>query len=159
MNAEPSQQLLEQLKDIHSAGEPGWWPPAPGWWFLALILLIVLVFVLKKLLGLWAARRRRQGWLHALEHLNHKWDPEKDPQEYLAGLNLLFRAIAVKAFPGTACGRLQGKEWVSFIASLMPERHAFECLDALATGPYEAAPEFDVEKLNESARIWVKLYG
>lgn len=158
MNAEGS-QLIEQLQDIHSAGQPGWWPPAPGWWVLALVLLLLLAFMLRKVINWLLVRRRRKGWLHALEQLNSKYDPSQQPQDYLAGLNLMFRAVAVKAFPGTACGRLQGREWVNFIKSLMPEQQSGESLDALASGPYEPTPTFNVSKLNEHARTWVKLYG
>jgi hypothetical protein len=158
MNPEAS-PLLAQLQDIHSAGQPGWWPPAPGWWVLAFILLLALVFLLRKFLGWLSVRRRRKGWLRLLEELNRDHDPMSQPHDYLAGLNRLFRAVAVKAFPNTACARLQGEEWVAFISALMPENRAGECLHALASGPYEAAPRFEAPALNESARVWVKLYG
>jgi hypothetical protein len=158
MNPEDS-PLLAQLQDIHSAGQPGWWPPAPGWWVLALIGLLVILFALRKLFAWLAVRRRRKAWLHVLEKLNRDHDPLQHPHEYLAGLNRLFRAIAVKAFPGTACARLQGEEWVAFITALMPERSAPGCLAALASGPYEPLPGVEAAKLNESARTWVSLYG
>jgi hypothetical protein len=151
--------LLAQLRDIHSAGQPGWWPPAPGWWVLAFILLLVLALLLRRIVSWQAVRRRRKAWLHALEELNREHDPVQQPREYLAGLNRLFRAIAVKAFPGTACARLQGEEWVAFIASLMPEQDAGDCLGALASGPYEPLPRVEASLLNESARTWVSLYG
>ena len=35
-----NEQLLSQLRDIHAAAEPGWWPPAPGWWVVALLLAV-----------------------------------------------------------------------------------------------------------------------
>jgi len=157
MNADGS-ALLAQLQDIHSAGQPGWWPPAPGWWVLAIILLLVLAFVLRKLTGWLSVRRRRKAWLRALEDLNREYDPAQHPHEYLAGLNRLFRAVAVKAFPGTACARLQGEEWVAFIASLMPEGSA-DKMGALASGPYEPLPSFEAASLNAGASTWVNLYG
>ena len=158
MNADGS-ALLAQLQDIHSAGQPLWWPPAPGWWVLALILLLVLAFVLRKWVGWLSVHRRRKAWLCALEDLNRQYDPVQQPHEYLAGLNRLFRAVAVKAFPGTACARLQGEEWVAFIASLMPEKHSADKLGALASGPYEPLPHFEAAALNASASTWVNLYG
>jgi hypothetical protein len=158
MNADGS-QLLEQLRDIHSAGQPGWWPPAPGWWVLAFIFLLVLGLLLRKFLHWLSIRRRRQTWLRELEALNREHDPSQHPREYLAGLNRLFRAVAVRAFPGTACGRLQGEPWVAWIKALLPERADSDSLNALASGPYEPAPGFDALTLNEMARTWVKLYG
>ncbi len=158
MNADGS-ALLTQLQDIHSAGQPGWWPPAPGWWVLAIILLLVLAFVLRKTVRWLSVRRRRKAWLSALEDLNREYDPVQQPHEYLAGLNRLFRAVAVKAFPGTACARLQGEQWVAFIAALMPGQDAGENLGALASGPYEPLPSFEAASLNASASTWVNLYG
>jgi hypothetical protein len=158
MQAESS-PLLEQLQDIHGAGQPGWWPPAAGWWFLALILLLVVLLLLWKLALLMSVRRRRRAWLKALEELNADHEPSQSPRDYLAAMNRLFRAVAVKAFPGTACARLQGKEWVAFITSLMPEGSANDCLGALNSGPYEPTPSFDAGMLNERARTWVRLYG
>ena len=158
MNTDGS-ALLAQLQDIHSAGQPGWWPPAPGWWVLAIILLLLLALVLRKTVRWLCVRRRRKAWLRALEDLNRDYDPVQQPHEYLAGLNRLFRAVAVKAFPGTACARLQGEQWVAFIAALMPGQEADENLGALASGPYEPLPRFEASSLNASASTWVKLYG
>jgi len=157
MNADSS-QLLAQLQDIHGAGQPGWWPPAPGWWVLGLVLLALLVLALRKAAAHVAVRRRRKAWLLALDALGREHDPSLNPHDYLAGLNRLFRAVAIRAFPGTACTRLQGEEWVAFIVSLMPET-GDDGLAALAFGPYEPAPRFDPAALNERARTWVKLYG
>ena len=151
MQAESS-PLLEQLQDIHGAGQP-------GWWFLALVLLLVLLLLLRKAAILMSARRRRQAWLKALEELSTDHEPSQSPRDYLAAMNRLFRAVAVKAFPETACARLQGREWVAFITSLMPEGSSNDCLAALNSGPYEPTPRFDARMLNERARTWVKLYG
>jgi len=158
MHAENS-ALLAQLQDIHSAGQPGWWPPAPGWWVLAIIMLLVFAFVLRRTVNWLSVRRRRKEWLRALEDLNRQYDPVQHPHEYLAGLNRLFRAVAVKAFPETACARLQGEEWVAFIVSLMPGQDSAVKLGALATGPYESLPNFEASSLNASASTWVNLYG
>ena len=106
MNTQGS-PLLAQLADIHGAAQPGWWPPAPGWWLLGLILLALLALALRKALARLAVRRRRKAWIGALEALSREHDPARQPREYLAGLNCLFRAVALRAFPGAACARLQ----------------------------------------------------
>jgi len=152
-------ELLAQLRDIHGAAEPGFWPPAPGWWLLAVLAALGAFFLLRALARKWAARRRRRAWMEALEAVERQWDPDRQPHDYLAGLNRLFRAVALKAFPDTRCGRLQGEEWVAFIHAMLPEGKAAPCLAALAQGPYEPTPEFDAPALREQARIWVNLYG
>lgn len=152
-------QLLAQLRDIHGAADPGWWPPAPGWWALALLLLLGLALALRALARKVAVLRRRRRWLRALDALEREWQPAQRPHDYLAGLNRLFRAVALKAFPGAGCARLQGQQWVAFIRARLPEGAAAPSLDALARGPYEPAPEFDAPALREQARAWVRRHG
>jgi len=152
-------QLLAQLRDIHAAGDPGWWPPAPGWWVLALLLSLALFFSARLAGRKLAARKRRVRLLAALDALKREFDPVQDAHRYLSGLNRLFRAVALKAFPGTACASLQGEAWVRFIVSWMPEKSESSSLAALARGPYEPGPEFDAGALDEHARTWVRLYG
>jgi len=158
MNNDPS-QLLAQLRDIHGVASPLWWPPAIGWWLVALVLLFLMFLAARLLLLKLTARRRRLEWLRALDAIGRELDPQRDAHQYLAGLNRLFRAVALKAFPGTACAGLQGEEWVIFINSLLPENTDDSSLSVLARGPYEPVPNFDVQSLDEHARTWVRLYG
>ena len=152
-------QPLAQLADIHAAAEPSWWPPAPGWWLLALLGLVLLGLLARAGLRRLADARRRRAWLRALDELGAQHDPERDPQAWLAGLNRLFRAVALRAFPGTACARLEGEHWVAFIAGLLPEDADPEPLRALAQGPYEPRPRYDAAALRELAAAWVKRHG
>jgi len=154
-----SAQLLSQLRDIHGVAAPAWWPPAPGWWLLAALVVLGLYLLARAGWRRLLARRRRHAWLQALAAVDRQWDPHSQPQEYLAGMNRLFRAVALKAFPDSACGRLQGDEWVAFIRSQLPEGATPSCLAALASGPYEPLPEFDAPALREQARAWVNLHG
>lgn len=103
--------------------------------------------------------RRRRKLLGALDDMARAIDPVQQPHEYLSRLNRLFRVVALRAFPDTACVRLQGVEWVRFIQSLLPQDTRAECLRALASGPYEPKPEFDARELHVLARIWVRKYG
>lgn len=152
-------QALAQLADIHGAAEPSWWPLAPGWWILGALLLAACFLGLRAVARKLAVRRRRQAWFRVLDGLPAQHDPFTDPHGYLAALNRLFRAVALRAFPGTGCARLEGEAWVSFLAGLMPEAEAAEGLDVLARGPYEPLPEFDAAVLDRLARSWVAHYG
>lgn len=157
--AEELQHQLAQLADIHGAAEPTWWPPAPGWWMLAGVVLVVLLVLARHLAARLALRRRRRAWLAELDALRRRHDPRQAPQEYLAGMNRLFRAVAMRAFPGTACARLEGEAWVAFLSGHMPEEEALEPLRVLARGPYEAVPSFDDAALQRLAATWVERHG
>jgi hypothetical protein len=154
-----SNNLLSQLRDIHAAADPGWWPPAPGWWVLALLVLALVAWMLRYGYRRWMVMRRRRKLLSALEDMARAIDPLQQPHEYLSRLNRLFRVVALRAFPNTACVRLQGIEWVRFIQSLLPQNVHAEGLSALASGPYQPKPEFDAGELHALARIWVGKYG
>lgn len=156
---EADADLLSQLRDIHGAVDPGWWPPAPGWWLVGVLVLALLAFLLRMAYRHWLVLRRRRRLLSALEDINRELDPKRQPHEYLARLNRLFRVVALRAFPGTACARLQGDEWVRFITGLLPGSAADESLTALAEGPYAPAPTFDAAGLQTLARLWVQKYG
>ena len=153
------QHQLAQLADIHGAAEPQWWPPAPGWWLLAGIVLVGLLILARRFALRLAERRRRHAWLAELDALRERHDPARAPHDYLAGLNRLFRAVALRAFPDEACARLEGEEWVAFIAGRMPAEAALESLGVLARGPYEPAPSFDDAALQRLAAAWVKRHG
>ncbi len=154
-----SASLLDQLHDIHTVGEPGWWPPAPGWWLVAALTLLGLFFIVRLALRKFSDLRRRRAWLRALDEIRNRWDPQQQPRDYLAALNRLFRAVALRAFPQSGCARMQGDEWVAFIRQALPDGADTQCLSALCQGPYEPLPRFDAPALQEQARTWVKRYG
>jgi len=158
MSGEHSQQLA-QLADIHAAAEPGLWPPAPGWWLLAMVLLVILFLIIRLARKKLIIRRRRRAWLGELDTIAANFDPDSRPHDYLAAVNRLFRAVALRAFPGTACAKLEGEDWVAFVTGLMPEDEAVGELAVLARGPYAPAPDFDAAALERLASAWVKHYG
>jgi hypothetical protein len=123
------------------------------------MLLVGLFLALRFLYGKWLVIRRRRQLLSELNDITDGLDPQENPHEYLARMNRFFRAIALRAFPGTACARLQGAEWVTFIRSLLPDGLPSEGLSALASGPYQPVPEFDPGSLHKLARSWVSKYG
>lgn len=126
---------------------------------MAVLLVLVLIYAARVLGRKLAARRRQRALLAALDDLKRQFDPKNQAHEYLSGLNRLFRAVALKAFPGTACASLQGEAWVDFLVSLLPEKAETSSLAVLAHGPYDPAPEFDAGALDQHIRTWVRLYG
>ena len=46
-----SEELLEQLADIHLPLEISYWPPAPGWWVLGFLCFLGIVYLIKTYLS------------------------------------------------------------------------------------------------------------
>ena len=151
--------LLTQLRDIHAAPAVSWWPPAPGWWVLALLLLILLLWLGRRLLARIRVHQRRRQMLAWVDHLNANIDPQRDPQAYLSTLNRIFKLVALRAFPEQQCAALAGQDWADFLVANMPNSHSAGSLNVLASGPYEAAPQFDPDTLSELTRDWIKQHG
>lgn len=150
--------LLAQLKDIHAAAPVSWWPPAPGWWILAFLLLAMLVWVGRILLGRYRVRQRRIQMLGWVDHLNASIDPQKDPHSYLSTINRIFKVVALRAFPTQQCAAMAGNEWSEFLQQQLKGEQR-EALSVLATGPYKPAPDFDPATISELARVWIKQHG
>lgn len=126
---------------------------------LSALLLLVCYLLLRAAGRKLAENRRRKAWLHELDGLAGRYDPSGDPHGYLAALNRLFRAVALRAFPGSGCARLEGEAWVSFLSGLLPEGESVDSLAVLAYGPYEPLPAFDAATLDRLARTWVNSHG
>lgn len=151
--------LLAQLRDIHAAADAPWWPPAPGWWMLFLLLALLLIFVTRYFSARRKARLRRKQMLGWIDNLNVLVDPVEQPQAYLAGLNRVFKVVALKAFPAENCAALSGAAWVAFLRGKLADQRATESLQALASGPFDPHPEFDAEAICALGRDWIKRYG
>lgn len=152
----PNAELLAQLRDIQTAPPAPFWPPAPGWWLLAALALLFLLWLARRGLQAWRVRRRRAHWIDQLRAVRAAHDPGTAPAHYLAGVNRLLKVAAMGAFPGQGFGGLQGEAWVQFLA---PSNPGDTPLAALANGPYEAAPDFDVDALEQAARDWLQRHG
>ncbi|MGA9573674.1 MAG: DUF4381 family protein [Lysobacterales bacterium] len=151
--------LLSQLKDIHSAAPAPWWPPAPGWWVLALLVLVLLGWLLRRALARLRVQRRRKQMLGWIDHLNANVDPQRDPQTYISTLNRIFKLVALRAFPERQCAVMNGQDWTDFLIENMAGLPSAELLKALATGPYDPASNFDPERLSQLTRHWIRRHG
>jgi len=151
--------LASQLRDIHVAPAVPWWPPAPGWWVLALLLLGVLVWLVRRVLARYRVRQRRKQMLGWVDHLNVTIDPRREPQAYLSTLNRIFKVVALRAFPGQHCAAMAGQDWADFLATEMKNSQSKDSLKVLASGPYDPAPQFDPEIMSTLTRHWIRQHG
>lgn len=149
---------LEQLRDIHAAPEPPFWPPAPGWWILAGIALVVLILMTHRGVGRWRIHRRRRALVARLEGLAARHDPDTEPAAWLAAVNRLLKWVAVRAFPDQSAG-LTGDDWSRFLAARLGSGDDDARFAPLADGPYRPRPEFDPEAVLDAARRWILTHG
>ena len=140
-----------QLRDIHVAADPSWWPPAPGWWLLAMVLILMLMAGWRASRN-WRARRRlRRAALSELDGVHAQWAANQQAGMLLAAVSVLLRRVARAHAPHVVA--LSGEEWLSWLDQLSSS-DAFTHGDGriLASGPFQAAPEFDPDALLRCVR-------
>lgn len=155
----PDTDLLAQLRDIQSAPEVPFWPPAPGWWLLTALAMAVLFWGWRRWMAFRAVRKRRRQLLAALESETAVLDPEKQPQDYLSVINRLLKITALRRFPEQACGKLRGQEWSRFLAAHAPDHIDSKVFSVLEAGPYQRRTGFDADALKGAAHAWLRRHG
>ncbi len=145
-----------QLRDIHLATEPGWWPPAPGWWLLAVLLLILLVWTTRFALRRYRLYRQRQQLLAMLDALTQQ--PGDVTPKAISELSILLRRLALMRFPRQQVAALTGSEWLRFLDNSGGDGQFSDGPgQVLATGPYQPTLPADVNLAALSAlmREWI----
>jgi hypothetical protein len=157
-----SQELLEQLADIHLPQAVSFWPLAPGWWVLALIVLVLAILVGRRL---HAQLEQRRICEHALAELAHCYqqfkasaasDLDKQRLRFINEFNSVIRRVALVHFPQANVASLSGKEWVDFIrkkgdSSLLND----ELAAALSYGRFQTRCYVDPDALDALGRAWI----
>ncbi len=148
------------LRDIHLPDTLSWWPPAPGWVGLAVLALTGV------LLALWLRWRhqrrvcsvRYQGGM-LLAGIRSRYASHGDRQRLLRELSAFMRRIAITVCARVEVSALTGTDWLRFLDQADAGRQRFSSGEGriLATGPYQAASEFDVNGLFLLVEDW--LYG
>ncbi len=151
-------EVLQQLKDIHPAPEPGFWPPAPGWWLLALLVLATLWWSWHR----WQAwRRARAPWRVArseLAGIRARWQAEQNDRWLLRAVSELLRRVA-RHCHGPDKASLDGVAWLQWLDAALPAaQRGFENGPGrvLARGLYQPRPEVDAEALLQLVEHWLR---
>jgi hypothetical protein len=152
----PTATATLDLRDIHAAAAPTFWPPAPGWWVLALLLIAVLVVS-----ALWLVRRYRlyrlKGYImDEIESLSAC--SKENTEEFTAHLSMLLRRIALRRYSRERVAPLTGSDWLRFLDETGGNgdfEHGVGQI--LEVGPYRPqTSELPAEELLALARRWAK---
>jgi hypothetical protein len=153
----PAAAAALDLRDIHAAPPPTFWPPAPGWWLLAAVLLVLLV-----VLTLWALRRYRvyrqnRQIMNELERLTNCYSKD-NISGYMTKISTLLRRVALRRYARTRVASLTGADWLRFLDETGGDG-GFEkgVGQVLEVGPYQSrSSDVPVEALLGLVRQWVK---
>ena len=144
------------LRDIHAAAAPAFWPPAPGWWVLTVILIAILAMA-----TLWCFRHYRlyRLKLQVMDEIETLSDcSTSDTEEFPARLSMLLRRIALRHYPRERVASLTGSDWLRFLDETGGDgdfEHGIGRI--LEVGPYcPQTSEQPREALLALARRWAK---
>lgn len=146
---------LEQLKDIHAAPDPGWWPPAPGWWVL-LGLLIVVALAVAYLYRRYRIHQRRRAVLHEFEAVYTHYQSNPDKARLAAGLHRLIRRLMLASGAYQQLG-LTGEAFLDYLDDgLEGQPFRAGAGTALLQAPYQRQADFDAGELHQKVMLWAR---
>jgi predicted histidine transporter YuiF (NhaC family) len=139
-----TQQLLAQLKDIHTPPPIPFWPLATGWYillFLAVLGLLIFAYGFYR----WMKHYRyRQRILMQVKALKTQVTPNANQQEILAALSILLKQVLLTRYDRTFIGGLYGEAWLSCLDTVSRTKSYTQGEGRLLlTGPY--APNHTTE--------------
>ena len=146
-----------QLRDIHAAPPPEFWPPAPGWWLLALLCLVLLAALGYCVYRRYRRWRRQRTALEALAQFCNAAALENDLARLAAELSVLLRRVALARFSRAAVAGLSGLDWLIFRdATGGCGRFSNGPGKVLLTAPYAPCADFDAQSLCALVKDWIK---
>lgn len=141
--------VAAQLRDIHLPPPPSWWPPQPGWWLIALALLAVCLWWLRRPP---AWKREALGRLRAAQA---DFARHGDAAMLLAEVSVLLRSCALFLKERGEVAGLVGQDWIECLRDIgrgvcpIPEK-------VLIYGAYEARPDLDAAFVSRSVARWIR---
>lgn len=132
------QELLSQLKDVHTQPS-SWWPPAPGWWIVAFVVLGVLGFLAVR----FYSGNRQFRWIAVaeaeLEILASAFESQEiDEQTTVKRLSILMRRSAIAALGRERVARATDEQWIQVISEVGNGSFSRSDAELLQSAPYKA---------------------
>ena len=150
--------LEQQLRDIQTPAEIGWWPLAPGWWILLVLGLALLWVISYQIRRYIKSNKYRKSARSELDQLLSDWHLSEDTPTFLAGCNALLRRIILSFGHHGFKASALGQQWSETLASLTPTTLPPEVEQALTVECYRRQPNVDVEQLHSHLVQWLKTH-
>ena len=157
-----SEELLEQLADIHLPIDISYWPPAPGWWFLGLLCLTAIIYLTRNYLFRRHLQKVCKAALAELDDCYKQFSITNGQNNndlkirYINEVNSILKRVALVHYPHSRVAGLGGRDWVDFIKEKGDSNLlSGEIAKALGFGRFQTECEFDVNELNELGHAWI----
>jgi len=152
----PTAAATLDLRDIHAAPPPAFWPPAPGWWVLAAVLLATLT-----VLAVWGYRRYRayrqkRHIMNEVDQLTSCYTKE-NCAVFVTEISTLLRRVALRRYTRSRVAPLTGAAWLRFLDDTGGGGEFEKGVGRiLAVGPYQPGTrEVPADELLALARHWI----
>lgn len=153
-----TEQILAQLRDIHTPNRLSWWPLAPGWFAVALVALGFIAWFMYGYRQHRQKMQRKQGILQHLHRLQYDLAEDQYPLVY-QDLSTLLRRIALLTHERIEVAHLTGEEWLNFLdAQCQTQLFSRDIGRLLLTAPYFPGnePIANPEPLLKITEAWIK---
>lgn len=148
------QQLLSQLKDIHTPNAISMWPATLAWYVVFAAILAILIYAAIRLFQLYFKKRRKQQIINLLDLIVARYP--KNPTVALADLSILIRRIALSQYKRAEVAKLHNEEWLNFLD------HATQTTEfsngigrILLTAPYQKSVNVNIQALANLIERWI----
>jgi hypothetical protein len=145
------------LRDIHMAPPPEFWPPAPGWWVLGVLAIVLFTLATVWLYRRYRLYRQRQRVLAELDQLR-ALDKKQQAVEFTTAVSTLLRRVALMRYARQRVAPLSGVEWLRFLDATGGDgEFTTGAGQVLAYGPYVPHPQdVPADRLLALAQSWIK---
>ncbi len=152
-----------ELRDIHLASEPNFWPPALGGWLLLFLGVIGVGFSMR------AAYRHYRNWQRRqhlqtviqdyLQETLEQFAHDDNSAQLVAAWSALLKRIALMQYPdhGHTIAGLTGEKWLLFLDRTGGGEQFTKGVGRIfATAPYQPTVAIDVIALQRLIEQWIQ---
>ena len=159
ISANPMDNPLSKLRDIHLPEPVSAWPPAPGWWILAILSISLIIWISWKLWKRYQQRHLLRISNRTITELQQDYANHQNSHLLIKQYSMLLRRIALARFPRQQVASLTGTTWLEFLdKSAATNLFNSEIGQLLLNGPYQkpGTKISQIDELTTAIKLWIE---